>query len=339
MNKKLLIEVVVLLIINHETIAQTDPTQLALRVLPPLVYGAGHAYAIPFTGSGTEASIQSLDAGDMQNFVRDFLRPDNVKIIVAGDTRLAQIIPQLDAVFGDWSAPTTALPKKNLASVRLPAKPRVFVMDRPGSQQSVIIAGTLAPSTLAPNHLQIGTMDQAFGGLFTSRLNMNLREDKHWAYGAFSFSTNAIGQRLFLMYAPVQSDKTAASAQELLTEARDVIGAKPLTREEIAKVKVSQVRALPGEYEGAGAVLGSLQSIVVYHRPDDYVQTYKQRVEAQTDADVETAAKLVIQPQTLTWVVIGDLKQIEQPLRALKIGALQVLDADGKPVHAGKQSR
>ena len=315
---------------------KTDPTQLALRVLPPLVYGAGHAYAIPFTGSGTEASIQALDAGDMQNFVRDFLRPDNVRIVVAGDTTLAQIIPQLDAVFGDWSPPSSPLPKKNLASVKSAAKPRVFVMDRPGSQQSVIIAGTLAPSTLAPNHLQIGTMDQAFGGLFTSRLNMNLREDKHWAYGAYSFSSNAIGQRLFLMYAPVQSDKTAQSAQELLKEARAVAGDKPLTHEEIAKVKVSLVRALPGEYEGAGAVLGSLQSIVVYHRPDDYVQTYKQRVEAQTDADVEAAAKLVIQPQALTWVVIGDLKQIEQPLRALKIGALQVLDADGKPVHAGK---
>jgi predicted Zn-dependent peptidase len=315
---------------------KTDPTQSALRVLPPLVYGSGHAYAIPFTGSGTESSIQSLTADDMQRFVRDFLRPDNVRIVVAGDTTLAQIIPQLDAVFGDWSAPSTPLPKKNLASVKPSAKPRVFVMDRPGSQQSVIIAGTLAPSTLAPNHLQIGTMDQAFGGLFTSRLNMNLREDKHWAYGAFSYSGNAIGQRLFLMYAPVQTDKTAPSAQELLKEARAVIGDKPLTGEEIAKVKASLVRALPGEYEGTGAVLGSLQSIVVYHRPDDYVQTYKQRVEAQTDSDIEAAAKQVIRPDALTWVVIGDLKQIEQPLRALKLGALQVLDADGKPVHVGK---
>jgi zinc protease len=318
---------------------KTDPTQLALRVLPPLVYGNGHAYAIPFTGSGTEASIQSLNAQDMQTFVRDFLRPDNVRIVVAGDTTLAQIIPQLDAVFGDWSAPASPLPKKNLASVKASAKPRVFVMDRPGSQQSVIIAGTLAPSTLAPNHLQIGTMDQAFGGLFTSRLNMNLREDKHWAYGAYTFSGNAIGQRLFLMYAPVQTDKTAPSAQELLKEARAVISDKPLTGEEIAKVKASQVRALPGEFEGTGAVLGTLQSIVVYHRPDDYVQTYKQRVEAQKDADIEAAAKQVIRPDALTWVVIGDLKQIEQPLRALNLGTLQVLDADGKPVHAGKQSR
>jgi zinc protease len=313
---------------------KTDPNQLALRILPPLVYGPGHAYAIPFTGSGTEASVKALKAGDMQQFVRDFLRPDNAKIIVAGDTTLAEIIPQLDAAFGDWTPGPGPVPKKNLAQVSAPAKPRVYLMDRPGSQQSVIIAGVTAPSTLAENNLQIHTMNSAFGGLFSSRLNMNLREDKHWAYGAFSFSGNAIGQRLFMMYAPVQTDKTADSAREMLKEATAVVGDTPLTQEEIAKVKNTDVRALPGEYESGQAVLGALQSIVVYHRPDDYVQTFKHRVEAQTDADVEAAAKQVIRPDALTWVVIGDRKQVEPSLRAFKIGALQVLDANGNPVKA-----
>jgi zinc protease len=207
-------------------------------------------------------------------------------------------------------------------------------MDHPGSQQSVIIAGVIAPSTLAENNLQIHTMSSAFGGLFSSRLNMNLREDKHWAYRASSFSANAIGQRVFMMYAPVQTDKTADSAREVLKEAAAVVGDKPLTEEEIAKVKNSDVRALPGEYESGEAVLGALQSIVVYHRPDDYVQTFKHRVEAQTDADVEAAAKQVIRPDALTWVVVGDRKQVEPSLRALKIGTLQVLDANGNPVKA-----
>jgi len=315
---------------------KTDPTSLALRTLPPLVYGAGHAYAIPFTGTGTEAAIKSLEAADMQRFVRDWLRPDNARFVVVGDTTLDEVIAQLDGVFGAWQAPQTPLPKKNLAAVTAAKAARVYLMDRPGSQQSVIIAGNLAPSTLAPNHLEIGTMDKAFGGLFTSRLNMNLREDKHWAYGAFSFLGNALGPRLFLMYAPVQTDKTAESARELLAEARGVIDAKPLTSAEIAKVKVSDVRALPGQYESSSAVLGTLQNIVVYHRPDDYVQTYKHRVEAQKDTDVEAAAKQVIHPDALTWVVIGDRKQIEAPLRALKLGTFEVLDADGRPVAASK---
>ena len=314
---------------------KTDPTSLALRTLPPLVYGAGHSYAIPFTGSGDEASIKALDAADLQGFLRDWLRPDNAKIVVAGDTSLAEILTQLDAAFGDWQAAAGPLPKKNLADVRAVGEPRMFLLDRPGSQQSVIIAGITAPSTLAPNNIEIGTMDKAFGGLFTSRLNMNLREDKHWAYGAYSFSTNSIGPRLFLMYAPVQTDKTAESAHELLREARGVIGSRPLSAQEISKVKASEVRALPGQYESNGAVLGTLQNMVVYHRPDDYVQTYKYRVERQRDRDVEAAAKQVIRPKALTWVVIGDRKLIEQPLRALKIGKFRVLEADDQVAKEG----
>jgi zinc protease len=309
---------------------KTEPTGLALRTLPPLIYGKGHPYAIPFTGSGTEESIKTLTALDMRNYVRDFLRPDNARIVVAGDTTLAEITAQLDAAFGDWSAPSSAMPRIELSKVEAPKKPRVYLMDRAGSQQSVIIAGIAAPSTVAPNNVEIGTMNQAFGGLFTSRLNMNLREDKHWAYGAFSFSPNAVGQRLFLMYAPVQTDKTAPSVQEVLNEARAVVGAKPLTDEEITKVKQGQVRAMPGQYESTGSVLNAVQGIVVYQRPDDYVQTYKRRVEAQKDTDIQAAAKEIVQPDALTWVIVGDRKQIEPSVRALKIGDMQVLDADGK---------
>jgi zinc protease len=311
---------------------KTDPSSLALRTLPPLVYGKGHAYAIPFTGTGDEASIKALQTQDLQNFVRDWLRPDNARIVIAGDITLADAIAQLDVAFGEWKAASTPLPKKNLAIVKPPGKARVYLMDRAGSQQSVIIAGILAPSTLAPNHMELGTMDKALGGLFTSRLNMNLREDKHWAYGAFSALGHALGQRVFMMFAPVQSDKTADATQELLKEARAVVTDKPLTDAEIAKVKASDVRALPGQYESTSAVLGTLQNIVVFHRPDDYVQTYKKRVEAQTDAGIEAAAKQVIHPDALTWVVVGDRKQIETPLRALNIGEFQVLDADGNPV-------
>ena len=311
---------------------KTEPTGLALRTLPPLVYGKGNAYAIPFTGSGDEASISALSAADMRAFVRDFLRPDNAKIIVAGDTTLNEIVVQLDAAFGDWQAPPQPMPKLALKNASIPGKPRVFLMDRPGSQQSMILAGLASPSTMAPNNLQINTMEEAFGGLFTARLNMNLREDKHWAYGAYAFSPSAVGQRLFLLYAPVQTDKTAPALAELLKESRDLIGPKPLTAEEIAKVKASNVRAMPGEYESADAVLRATQQIVVYRRPDDYVQTYKQRVEAQKDEDVNAAAKEVVRPDALTWVVVGDRAQIEKPVRALNIGPIKVLDADGKAV-------
>ncbi|GAA0710987.1 pitrilysin family protein [Dokdonella soli] len=309
---------------------KTQPTGLALRTLPPLLYGASHAYAIPFTGSGTEASIQSLGADDMRAYVRDYIRPDNATILVAGDTTMDAIVEKLNGVFGDWQAPASAVPKKNIANVATPAQPRVYLMDKPGALQSLILAGVVAPSTKAKNNLEIQTMNGAFGGSFTSRLNMNLREDKHWAYGAGSFLSNAVAQRPFMMYAPVQTDKTSESVAEILREAKEVIGAKPLTRSEIDKIKVGDVRSMPGEYQTTGAVLGAMNGIKLYDRPDDYVQTLKPRIEAQSDAAVQAAAKEVIRPDALTWIVVGDLKKIEQPIRALKIGEVKVIDADGK---------
>jgi predicted Zn-dependent peptidase len=208
----------------------------------------------------------------------------------------------------------------------------VFLIDKPGAQQSLILAGLLAPPTTAPNNLEIQTMNGAFGGTFTSRLNMNLREDKHWAYGAFSFTQEALGQRPYLLYAPVQTDKTAESAAEMIREVRELVGNRPLTTEEIAKIKANDVRSLPGGYETAGAVLGALTENALYGRPDDYVATLKARTEAQSDATVRAAATQVVHPDQLTWVIVGDLSRIEAGVRALNLGPVTVLDADGKPV-------
>ena len=311
---------------------KSRPVGIALRTLPPLLYGPGHAYAIPFTGTGTEDSIKALDEADMRAFLRDYIRPDNVRILVAGDTTLAAITAQLDKVFGNWQAPATQVPAKNVAEVAPPKAARVFLVDRPGAPQSLLLAGNLAPSSRAADDLEIRTMNGAFGGTFTSRLNMNLREDKHWAYGAFSLLVDAQGQRPFLLYAPVQTDKTAPSMAEILKETRDVVGPRPLTEAEIAKVKASDVRSLPGRYQTTDAVMDTLADIVLFGRPDDYVQTLKARIEAQTPAAIQAAAHEVVQPDRLTWVVVGDLKQIAAPVEALKLGPVQVLDADGKPM-------
>jgi predicted Zn-dependent peptidase len=161
---------------------------------------------------------------------------------------------------------------------------------------------------------------------------MNLREDKRWAYGAFSFMRDAIGQRPFLMYAPVQTDKTAESANEVFKEATAVVGARPLTEQEVDKIKDSNVRGLPGSFETSSEVLGAMTEIVQYGRPDDYVQTLKARTEAIRQPDAEQALKEIIKPSALTWVIVGDLKKIEQPVRALKLGEIQVIDGDGKAV-------
>jgi len=315
---------------------KTEPEGIALRSLPPLLYGPNHAYGIPFTGSGTEKAIASLTAADLATFQADYLRPDNVRILVAGDTTLAAILPQLEAVFGDWTPPASAIPKKNVAEVAIQAKPRVFLVNRTDAQQSLVLAGLLAPPTKAKDALDLGIANGAFGGSFTSRLNMNLREDKRWAYGAGSILTDAQGQRPMLLYAPVQTDKTAESAAEILKEARGLVGDKPLTADEIAKVRSQRVRALPGSFESTSAVMSAMNGILIYDRPDDYVQTLKARIDAVDQKDAEAAISAVVKPDALTWVIVGDLRKIEAPVRALNLGEVHVIDADGNPVKEGK---
>lgn len=308
---------------------KAQPTGLALRIMPPLLYGASHPYAIPFSGTGTEAAVKALIAADLRAYHAAVVRPDNAQILIAGDTTLAEILPQLEAAFGRWQAPATPRLQVSVPEVPAALRVRVLLMDRPGAPQSLILAGLLAPPTASPDFLAIRAMNEVFGGSFTSRLNMNLREDKHWAYGAGTLLRDAQGQRPFLAYAPVQTDKTAESVAEILRESQALVGAQPPSREEIAKVKQSEVRKLPGTYESARAVLAAVEGIVQYGRPDDYVRQLRTRIEALDDAQVQAAARAVVQPAHYTWVVVGDLGKIEQPIRALNLGEVQVIDSEG----------
>ena len=317
-----------------DAIAQekTQPGALALRILPPLLFGKGHAYAIPFTGRGTEESVKAITTADLRDFRRAWLRPDNATLLVAGDTTLDEIVPMLNARFGQWKPPAAPKPVKNVGPASLPPKSRVFLVDKPGAEQSVILAGLLAPPSNAPNHLEIATMNDVIGGQFTARINQNLREDKHWSYGAYSQLPTALGPRPYLFSAPVQTDETAPALREMLKELRDYVGAKPATDEEIRRVTNLRIRALPGRYETGAAALSTLSAIVMMGWPDDYVQTLKARLEHQKDEDIRAAAKALIKPDQVTWVIVGDLSKIEQPVRKLGLGDVAILDANGNEV-------
>jgi zinc protease len=161
---------------------------------------------------------------------------------------------------------------------------------------------------------------------------MNLREDKHWAYGSYSSASSALGQRPWMAFAAVQIDKTADSLKELRREITEyATGKAPPKPEEVAKIQATEIRGLPGSYETASAVLGTLGGIVRYGRPDDYVFQRKAEIEGLTVDQIKAAAA-AIDPDALTWVVVGDLKQIEKPVRELKLGEVSIVDADGKPV-------
>jgi predicted Zn-dependent peptidase len=170
------------------------------------------------------------------------------------------------------------------------------------------------------------------GGEFSSRLNMNLREDKHWAYGSYSFVQNAQGQRPWMAFAAVQTDKTAESIAEMRREITEYADGKaPPKADEVDKIRNTEIRGLPGSFETAASVMSTIGGIVRYGRPDDYVVRRKAEIEGLQPAQVADAAK-AIDPNALTYVVVGDLSKIEQPVRALNLGQVSVVDADGKPV-------
>ncbi len=311
---------------------KAQPVQLALRTLPAVLYGEGHSYSMPYTGSGTEASIGSLTRDDLVKFHTDWIRPDNATIFMVGDITLEEAKAELGKVFGDWKAPSTAIPTKNIGEAALPDTARVIIMDKPNAPQSLILAGHLFPSTGDENNLTQQMANDILGGEFTSRVNMNLREDKGWAYGAYTFTTDARGQRMWLVYAPVQTDKTKESVAELGKEFAGYLGDKPATQEELSRLVVKNTSQLPGQYETANAVLGSLLSNDRFGRTNGYVPSLKGKFEALNIDAVKAQAQSNIHPGQLTWLIVGDRAKIEAGIKELGIGTVEVWDANGNKI-------
>jgi zinc protease len=303
---------------------KASPVQLALRLLPPLMYGEGHAYGVPFTGSGTPQSIKSLTRDDLTKFHQTWIRPDNATIFVTGDATMAEIKPALEKAFGDWRAPTAAIPAKNIADVARPEKGRVILVDKPGSEQTLILAGEVSAPANAPNYIALNAMNDILGGQFTARVNMNLREDKHWAYGAYTFFQDARGQRPYLVYAPVQTDKTKESIAELLKEMSAYKTTRPATAAELKRTIELNTRSLPGSYETSGDLLGALLSSNRFGRPWNYPATLKAQYEALTLDHIKAAAAETVHPESLVWIIVGDRARIEAGVASLGLGPIEV---------------
>jgi zinc protease len=309
---------------------KVQPISMALRVFPRLLYGKDHAYGLPMTGSGFEASVPKIQRADLQKFHETWFKPNHATLIVVGDTTLEEIRPRIEARFKGWKQGT--IPKKDLHRVEPKPTAGIYLVDRPGSLQSIILAGVVAPPKANPDEIAILAMNTALGGAFTSRLNMNLREDKHWSYGAGSFLPDAKGQRPFVAFGPVQTDKTKESVQEIAKELKDVTAARPPDAEELVAVQDELTRTLPGTWETGAAVAGSISEMVRFGLPEDYFQTFPSKVHALTTSDLAAAAKKVIDPKDMVWIVVGDRAVIEPGLKSLGWGEVILLNPDGERI-------
>ena len=309
---------------------KSSPIQMARRVLPRFLYGPEHAYGNPMTGSGTTESVESLSREDLLRFHETWFRPENATLVVVGDATMGEICPKLEGLFGHWRSGN--VPEKELGKVVDRGVATVYLMDRPGAIQSMILAGRLAPPKTHPLETAIQTANNILGGSFTSRINMNLREEKNWSYGVRSYVSAARGLRPFMVIAPVQTDKTKEALAEIARELDDVVGPRPVTAQELGRAQKNQVLRLPGSWETLTRVRNAIRELVRFGLPDDYYFTYSDKVRALSLEDLAEAARQVVRRDDMVWVVVGDREKVEEGIRSLRLGEVHLIDADGEPI-------
>jgi len=296
---------------------QAQPVTNALRTLPPLLYGAGHAYGVPFTGSGTAETVRSITRADIVSAHQRWIRPDNLEIFVVGDTTLADIMPRLERRFGRWRAPSVPRGTKAFAMVAAPAGSRIVIVDRPQSPQSLILGGLLLPAQGTSDLLAVQAAIEALGGGPSARLYQDLRETKGWTYGAYSYLNNVEHQVPLLFYAPVQTNRTGESVAAMRDHVRAFLSDRQVSAQELERIVSTNVRGLPGSYETSAAVLTAIAGNALYRRPDSYQESLAGRYRAMTIEQLNEAARAMIRADGIVWVVVGDAAQVRPQLERL----------------------
>ena len=307
----------------------STPNGIVSNLIPEILYGDNHPYAKPFSGNGTRDSIQWMSREDLINYKQRFIAPSNASLIVVGDTTLDELVPMLESQFGKLAE------NKMLKGVQLDYEVenqsetrRVYLVDKPGAVQSLIVAGQLMPAIGSSDEIDIGLMNRVIGGSFTSRLNMNLREDKSWSYGVRARLSQYKGPRPMLVYAPVQTDKTIPSIQEIIREYEEYLSSNPAKDEELEAIVKDLSLGLIGDYETFGALMSGLSGIVSQGRDDNYIDTLPTKYRSMTIEDINSAAKRYLDPSVWTWVIVGDLSKIKEGIEELNLGKIEVITLD-----------
>ena len=296
----------------------SSPSGLAARSISPLLFGAGHPYGQPGDGFGNRAAVAALGPDQLRAAHAKWLRPDGMTITVVGDVTMAQIKPLLEQAFGGWVPPASARPVKPIDQPAPAARERIVLIDRPGSPQSVIVAGRVLPITGRTADLEaLDLANEVLGNGFLSRLNMDLREDKGWSYGVRSRVRAPIGARSLTVTAPVQSDRTGDSIRLILAQMQAFPGTRGVEPAELARVTDGNIRGLPNEFETNFQILGAISSNLILGRALDYQTSLPGRYRAIDAAAINATARQYLQPQGLIFVVVGDRRLVEPQLRKL----------------------
>jgi zinc protease len=301
-----------------------NASQLAAAAFSRLLYGAPHRYG---TGAaGTEASNTALTAADLRAFHAAHYQPRNAHLLVVGDVTAA-VLPTLEQTFGAWrngagaAAPTPALPAASGPKTR-----QIYLVDKPGSAQSQIRIGTIGVARNTADYHVIDVANTLLGGSFSSRLNMNLREDKGYSYGAFSQFQMRAAPGPFLAQAGVQTDKTMESLVEFFKELDGM--SRPVPADELTRARNLEALSFPGAFETTQDMAGQLIDLVVYDLPETFFNEFVPKIQAVSSADIERIGRTFMPSNALLVVVVGDLSKIEKPIRDANFGSVSVVKAE-----------
>ncbi|MFH1700695.1 MAG: insulinase family protein, partial [Candidatus Zixiibacteriota bacterium] len=303
-----------------------QPFTICYKAFSRELYGAAHPYGQPYTGSGTEESISAISRSDLQDYFNNYYRPNNTTAVVVGDITLDEAKSRLEKAFKNWKK--SEIPETMLKRAASLDKTKVVIIDKPGATQSVIFAGNLIENRNDPEYVPSTVITNILGGGSTGRLFLNLRQDKGYTYGAYSFFSSRKGQGSFACYSQVQGDKTVESLTEFMKEIRGICGEIPLTEKELTDSRNNYANGYPREFQTIGGIAGQLGTLVSYDLPMDYWSTYIDKINGVDMKKANELAQKKIHPDALLIVVVGDREKIESGIRALNLGEIVIASAN-----------
>ena len=302
-----------------------SPAQVAGQVMGVALYGPRHPYG--YTELGTEGSMKAISRDEMMGFWRQHFVPNNAALIVAGDISMSELRALTEKAFASWQRGTPARPALGTPET---TRARIVIVDKPGTPQTQVRVASIGAARSSPDFRALQVMNNALGGLFSSRINMNLREAHGYTYGASSQFIFRRSAGPFVVAGGIRTDVTAPAVTEIFKEIAGILE-KPMALEELQKAKDALANSLPGTFETSVNTVNSFSNIFIYDLGLDYYTRYAQEVNAVTAEQALSAARRYIVPDRLVVIAVGDRRAIEAELKKLNLGEIEVRDVEGRP--------
>jgi zinc protease len=307
--------------------ARSQPGAIASRVFPRILYGDVH----PYGRVVTEASLKGITREDVLTFHKAYFQPGRALVTVVGDVTTDAVGPVIEKALAAWPKGGTR-PAFEYPRTPEPKARTIFLVDKPGAAQSTFAIGRPGPSRSTPDYYALQVMNTMLGGMFQSRLNANIREEKGYSYGVGSSFGYGKGPGPFRTGGDIVTEKSDAALVEFMKELRGILGERPITDEELATAKDALVQSLPGTFATVGSINNAITTLWTQGLPDDYYQQYARRIAAVTKEDVVRVAKAHLDLDHLAIVIVGDRATIEKPLAATGIAPIVHYDIEGEPL-------